>query len=315
MTVFEKLDKLPQYERAFVTIGNFDGIHLGHKKILDKLVADAENFHRIVITFRDAPRKFINPRIFSGYIFPPGYKIKVFESLGIDSLVYLDFPDVKDLSAEEFLYRITNKISDLHLYVGHDFRFGNGGRGGIGFLKREAENTGFSLTEVGEHKFRGQSVKSTNIRRMIMRGDMKTAADMLGRPYFIVSKKITGDNLGKKIGFPTLNLEINNQVLPAIGVYFTYCFVDGRFLPSMSYIGKRPTVNGIDLRLETHILNFDGGLENKEYPLAFIEKIRNEKKLHNLEELQKILYNDKEVIYTLAAKHRLPDNFVKLFGG
>ena len=134
---------------------------------------------------------------------------------------------------------------------------------------------------------------------------MEQAAALMGRPFFIYSHKEKGDGLGREIGFPTLNLAVNEQILPAIGSYFTLIYLDGEFLPAMSYIGTRPTLQGKEMRIETHIIGYEGELESKNYGILFISGIEKEKTFRNLEDLRKMLYTIRRLVSGMAEQYRL----------
>lgn len=316
MEIDRIIDNLPTLEKAFVTIGNFDGLHLGHQKIFNRLINEAGDSPKVVITFDTAPAKILHPENFAGYIFPDSFKQRAIELAGIDYLYLLDFNKVRNMTADDFIRLFLERINNLHLYVGYDFRFGRGHTGTAKFLEKEAKRLDFELTEIERYKHKDITVNSTGIRELVIAGDVETAGAMLGRPYFIVSAKTHGDGVGATIGFPTINQAVpTKRIVPAVGVYFTYCKVNNKFLPSMTYIGHRPTVNGIDLRIETNVIGYKSKFTAKKVEIAFISKINKEKTFKNLDNLQKMLYNYSELVYELSTDYKLPINFLKLLGG
>ena len=315
MNIYKTIEEMPKFEEAFLTIGNFDGIHLGHRKILRTMIEEAGPAQKIVLTFREAPLKLLKPELFPGVIMPTPYKERWMESHGIDSYFDLHLFDVMPMSAENFIEFLLSKIRHLHVYVGFNFRFGHGNIGDVTFLEKQSLRHGFELRVFDKVLKDGKTVDSTSIRRLIQSGDVETASQLLDRPYFYIGRKIKGDGIGKKIDFPTLNLSVGIQVLPANGSYFSYLIVKNRFLPAMSYIGTRPTVNGKEKRFETHVLNFNEKLNDETYTVALIKKINEEKTFHNLEELKDFLYNNRHLCLSLVEKTHISKDFYQLING
>lgn len=312
MKVIETLDAIPKLKQAFITIGNFDGLHIGHQKIMRTLLEKASGQPTLVFTFTESPLSILKPELFKGYLFPQSYKAYFIGKMGIDYLVSMDFNAVRSLSADEFLDKILSKIDIPHFFVGPDFKFGRSNSGSIETLEAQKQLGKIGLTVLEKAAYNTEIVSSSAIRSFIMTGQVEFASSMLSRPYFIESTQIRGDRIGSKIGFPTLNLKINHQVLPGEGIYFTYYLHQGKYLPAMSYIGKRPTINGQEIRNETHIIDFTGeesSIENKDkHILLYIKKIREEKKFNNLDELQKKLYNDRQVVLAFHQSYTLPES-------
>ena len=315
MKIYKKLDSMPLFDEAYLTIGNFDGIHLGHQKILKTLIKDAGRMPKIVLTFREAPLKILKPELFSGVIMPTPYKECWMSNHEIDHYFDLHLFDLMPMSADTFINFLLSKIKKLHLYVGFNFRYGQGNSGTVKLLEKQSENLGFVLKVFDKVIEEGKTVNSTLIRSLIKKGDVETAARLLGRPYFYIGKKVKGDGIGKTIGIPTLNISIGSQVLPAPGSYFSYLKTEDKMLPAMSYIGKRPSVNGTDVRFETHVLNFNGHLNGDEHLVALIKKINDEKTFNNLEELKKFLYNIRNLCLSLAGENDISKDFYQLING
>lgn len=316
MNRYIRLDDLPEFNEASLTIGNFDGLHLGHRKIIYSLLAVNLNQPAIAVTFQKVPIEYLNPGHFKGYLFPSDQKEKYLEKLGVSHIVSLDFPEVRNVDSIDFIKVLLSKINKLHLVIGYNFQFGKGNAGNVNFLRNISKKLNFELTVVDPVSIDHTTISSSLIRDMIQNGRMEEASHMLGRPYFINSDELRGDGIGRTIGFPTINLKINKQVTPQTGVYYTLYPYQDRLYPAMTYIGNRPTVNGHELRNETNIINFEEHSENisriKNHTIYFIRKIRGEKKLHNLEELRKTIYNDREVILGLYHDHGIPDLLEKI---
>ncbi len=300
MKLIEKISDFPYLDEVFLTVGNFDGFHRGHQRIIDELVRHSLGRDRFVITFKRAPLEILNPENFKGYIFPFGYKDEIFGKLSIDYLASLDFSEIKELTREEFVNFLKQRFKKINIFIGYDFRFGKNNSGDVDFLKKMVDNV-FVVEKVC---LDGERISSSLIRDLISKGEIEIANKMLGRNYFIYSTEIKGDGLGSKIGFPTINLKINEQILPSTGVYFTIYKLGEKIFPAMTYIGNRPTINGKEMRNETNIIGLGEDEARKlslikEHKIYFIKKTREEKKLHNLEELKNLLYNDREVILSL----------------
>jgi len=306
--IYRGLNEIPHFSEGYITIGNFDGLHLGHQEIINKLISDSKGKNTIAITFEKATSQILHPESFRGYIFPQDFKNKALSKMGIKYIVLLNFNEIASLSSQDFLNFIKSRIKSIHLYVGNDFKFGKNNHGNIYTLMKEEKKGNFSVTVLNKRCYKGIPISSSIIRQEISRGDLKMANTMLGRPYFITSEKIKGNGIGSKIGFPTINLKLNEQVIPESGVYFSLFYFKKRFFPSMTYIGKRPTLNGNTIHNETNILEFDGDFKTfrngEKYTVLFLSKTRDEKKLNNLEELQKIIYNDRKKVLELYTRYR-----------
>jgi riboflavin kinase/FMN adenylyltransferase len=315
MKIIDSPYQLPALEHAFVTIGNFDGFHLGHRKLIDNLLADASAIpgaKKIVVTFGESVIKYIAPERFKGYLVPPELKFRILENCGFDYCLSMNYREVSGITAGEFLDLLCGSFGNMTLYAGYNFRFGKGNTGDNDFLRRESEKRGFTLRVFDRLENDGTAIHSTVIRDLVMGGRVDEAAELLGRPYMIYSHKIHGDRIGRTIGFPTLNLAINEQVLPAIGVYFTMLYLNGRLYPAMTYIGTRPSLHAHDLRLETYLLDFDGHIPDASYALFFIRKTRDERSVKNLDELHALLGQDLREIRNLAALYHAENPFMQL---
>ncbi|MGC8765579.1 MAG: bifunctional riboflavin kinase/FAD synthetase [Brevinematia bacterium] len=298
MKIINSTKDFPFLSEVCLTIGNFDGFHIGHQKIIASMkLANKPSF---VITFKRAPLEILNPQRFKGYIFPYGYKVKIFRQLGIDYLAMLDFNEIKDWTKEKFLDFLKSRFKVIHLFIGEDFRFGKGNEGDVTYLSKSLSN----VEVVEKVKIGNVKVSSTLVRDLLSEGRIEEANEMLSRPYFITSYVERGDGIGSRIGFPTLNLKKNEQVILANGVYFTLYRLDEKVFPAMTYIGNRPTLGKREFRNETNIIEIGESTiqlikKKKKHSILFIKRIRDEKRLHNLEELKNLLYNDRKVVLDL----------------
>ncbi len=315
MKIIKTLEEIPELDEAYVTIGNFDGIHLGHQKIISTMLQEAQGKPTIVLTFRESPVKLLRPEMFMGYILPTQYKKKIMKDMGVKTYVDLHLYDVMPMSADEFILFLVERIKKMHLYVGYNFRYGNRNLGDVKTLDHQSRRLNFELSVFDKVTWKGKDVNSTAIRRLIKEGELQEAEEMLTRPYFYHSRTMSGDGIGKKIGYPTINMEQNSQVLPSSGIFFSYMAIGKQLLPSMSYIGNRPTIDGKEMRIETNILDYEREVPAGNYDLVFIQKIREEKRLNNLDELAEILYNDKLNCQALSKGHVMEKEFVEILCG
>ncbi|MCX7881685.1 MAG: bifunctional riboflavin kinase/FAD synthetase [Brevinematales bacterium] len=297
MNIVRYLEDLPVLTRPVVTIGNFDGIHMGHQRLLRWVMA--KPFPHVVISF-DRPTGFwLGRPEYRGEILPLETKWRIFASFGFDYAVRLSFQEIQAFSALEFLLQILHRMKYPLLVVGEDFHFGRDRTGNVSLLREWQKKYSFDLKVFPFVKQGKMVVSSTAVRHAVAKGDMEKARKLLGRAFVYQGEVMEGDKIGRKIGFPTVNIRLGGQVLPAEGVYATWTLTEDGWHPSMSYVGYRPTVEGKDLRMESHILAPVGQL-GKTVACAFVKKIREEKTFHNLEELQKALYNDRvKVLWTL----------------
>lgn len=297
MKVVTHIEDLPVLSQPVVTIGNFDGVHIGHQKLL-KWVLGRKASH-VVISF-DKPTGFwLGRPEYRGEILSLETKWRIFDRLGFEYAVRLSFQEIQSLSAVEFLLQILHRMREPLLVVGEDFQFGRDRTGNISLLREWEKKYDFRLRVFPFVRKGKEVVSSTAVRHAVAEGNMEKVFRLLGRAFVYQGEVIEGDRIGRKIGFPTINIRLGTQVLPAEGVYATWTLTDDGWHPSMSYVGYRPTVEGKDLRLESHVLS---GVPQvgKRVACAFVKKIREEKTFHNLEELQKALYNDRvKVLWTL----------------
>lgn len=268
---------LPKLEINSCTIGNFDGLHLGHQKLIED--AKVNSFKSLVITFDD---------IFKDKIITLENKIKKIEEFEIDYLIILKFEDFKDMFHNEFV-KMLKKINVKRISIGKDFRFGFKKEGDYIDLQNKFETYLIDEVEVNNEK-----VSSTLIRSKLKEGKIKEANELLGYNFFLTGEVKNGNELGRTIGFPTANLEVDT--LLNNGVYKTQTTVDDVLYNSITNIGYNPTFNEQkQLRIETNILDFNEDIYGKEIKVEFIDKIREEIKFQSKEHLQQQLNEDKSV--------------------
>ncbi|MFN2487751.1 MAG: bifunctional riboflavin kinase/FAD synthetase [Acidimicrobiia bacterium] len=285
------------------TVGVFDGVHVGHRRVLGDLVSDAGDLVPAVITFDPHPLSILAPKRAPLMLTDVDQRIEQFQALGIGLAGVLNFPDIRDLSAKEFSERVLcDGLQVKRVVVGADFRFGRGREGDAGFLGGEGKRLGFDVDVVDMFGALDGIVSSTRIREVLLAGDVEAAAEMLARPYQLNGVVVEGERRGRDLGFPTANLEIESKrLIPANGVYAGWALVDGERHPSAINIGVRPTFSETERRVEAHLLDFEGDLYGHKLAVDFVARLRSEQKFDGIEALRNQIAQDAH-----AARARLP---------
>jgi len=289
----EKFHSGADMRRTAVALGNFDGVHLGHRRLLEQTVSAAldENLRSCVWSFGTHTQNALCPDEPVKIITSTEERADLFERLGIQAVIFEDFPRVRDMEPAGFIDRILlGRLRCAHAVCGFDYRFGRGGTGDAGFLREELARRGTRCTVIDPVRVGGTVVSSTAIRRLIEAGDMESAAAMLGRPYSIRLPVIRGRRLGSALGIPTVNQRFpDGRVIPARGVYVCECDPGQGEGPRRAVcdIGTRPTVSE-DIRVvcETHILDYGGDLYGRVVEVRFLARLRDERRFASLEELR-----------------------------
>jgi riboflavin kinase/FMN adenylyltransferase len=275
---------VPRWPRPSVAVGNFDGVHRGHQALVASAVAAADDCGgtAIVLTFDPHPARVINPEAAPTALMTLDQKAATLARLGVHSLVVLPFtPELAAASPGDFAARVLHRgLGADAVVVGSNFRFGRGRAGDVATLRRQGEALGFRVLEVPPVLVDGERVSSSRIREALARGDAGAATALLGRPYCVEGRVGRGDGRGRTIGVPTANLEPANQTLPALGVYAAWCWA-GRAAAGTATvvnIGRRPTFGGGAVSVEAHLLDFDGDLYGQAMSLAFVSRLREERK-------------------------------------
>jgi riboflavin kinase/FMN adenylyltransferase len=284
--------------RPVVTVGNFDGIHLGHQAILATVVSRARALGgwALVYTFEPHPRKVLQPDRAPGLLLTLDQKLELLEEAGVDAVVVEPFTlAYAATTAEEFVrHTLYERIRPLEVYVGYDFHFGRDREGSMRMLTEMGPRLGFSVTIIPEVTVDEGDVNSTRIRELLGRGDVERAHRMLGRPYVVRGVVVEGDRRGHTLGFPTANLEPENEVLPSPGVYAGWLTpLDagdprrGTRLAAVANVGRRPTFHG-DGRVvpEAHCLDFKGDLYGCRVDLSFLHHLREERRFDGVDALK-----------------------------
>ena len=282
------------------TVGYFDGVHLGHQKIIEKLVTDASKNKgkSILVSFWPHPRKVLYPNDHFDYIQSNEDKFKSIEKLGVDVVYLIEFTkEFSKVTAENFVNDIlVNKLQINKLIIGYNHHFGYKREGNFNYLYNSKKNLAFEIEEVKKKEInKNFKISSSEIRNEILKGNLSKVNMMLGYSYSIKGEVIKGDGIGKKLNFPTANIKIHNdgKILPSDGVYAGYAIISDKKFIGMINIGKRPTVEGKERRVEMNIFDYSGMLYGKEMKISFIKRIRNEQKFKNLDDLSNQLRKDK----------------------
>ncbi len=283
------------------TIGNFDGVHLGHRKILETVVRRAREIGRpsFAITFEPHPMAVLRPDHAPRRIQTLRQKEEAIEAIGIDALLVIPFTrDFSLTEPEEFVRSLLrDRLGASELRIGAHFAFGRGKRGDLALLSRLGAECGFAASSVGEVVAGGEPVSSTRIRRALERGEIVDANAMLGREYELEGIVSRGDRLGHQIGVPTINLEAENELPPADGVYVTEIEIRsfGRRFSSVSNIGRRPTLyEDYTTTIETYVLDFSADVYGEKVRLYFLDRLREERKFPSMMDLKAQIQRDIE---------------------
>ena len=299
--------KLPSKKaQCIATVGVFDGIHLGHQFIIKKVKKECKRkkLSSLVITFDHPPELFLK-KPFLGYITNLKEKERLMGSLGIDYLWLLKTgPSILKLTGEEFIVHILKYFKVSKFIVGEDFRFGYKGRHDIYYLKQLAQKYNFKMEVVRKKEKNGNVISSSLIRHFIQKGDFKRGESLLGRRYIVHGVTTKGIGIGKKIGFPTVNLSPVEHVLPSPGVYAGYTRIKNKNYFAAINIGTKPTVCRFkNIIAEAHIINYRKPFKSKTITVGFLGKIRKEKKFPSLEKLKSAIAKD---IKAILRRYRLP---------
>lgn len=298
MNLYRHLEAIRFENFSVVTIGNFDGLHIGHKKIIDKVVELSKkySFEPVLFTFNNHPLKFFGTNV--ELIMPEEKKIDAIFKAGIRHIISVDFTEnIANMNPELFVREIlVKKLNAKYVVVGYDYRFGRKRKGDFELLKMLSLKYGFSAIKIDKVEIENITVSSSNIRKLIKEGDIPLANKMLGREFEIEGLVKGGDNLGRLIGYPTANIEYGNFIVPKYGVYITKTVVDGIEYPSVTNVGVRPTIKEKDeLRVETYILDFDKDIYNKIVSIKFLLYLRGELKFDTFEDLKRKIDEDVKI--------------------
>ena len=287
------------------TIGFFDGVHLGHRFLIQqvKVAATQTGWQSSIITFPLHPRQVIQSEFQPQLLSSPEEKIELLASTGVDNCILLPFTrELSQLTAYEFMQLLYDKYKVRMLVIGYDHRFGHNRAETFEDYCRYGRELGIHIMQASAYTQEQDKVSSSAIRRALQTGDIRTATKFLGYHYYLEGTVVDGYKVGRKIGFPTANLRVDfpNKLIPSIGVYAVYVYVNGEKHKGMLNIGYRPTINnGTDLSIEVHILDFQGDIYHQKMRIEFIDFLRPEEKFNSVDEL--VLQMQKDKVATFSA--------------
>lgn len=296
----EEINKKIPYE-TYIALGSFDGLHLGHKALVQKAmeVAKKNKGKSMIYTFKNHPLSIINREMMPKLLMDNDMKIRVLEHMGVDYLSLISFnKEFMEISPEDFICNIIKCYNAKGIIVGFNYRFGYKNLGDITLLKKLSIKYDFKLYVINPIKQNNELISSSRIRNIISeQGDIKKANSMLYVPFSIEGKVVRGRQIGREIGFPTINLDYNKDfVIPKGGVYSTVVKYKDKLYKGVTNIGYNPTVENQKLSIETHILDFNNNIYDETIRVYFTGRIRDEKKFDSLEELACRIEKDKEYV-------------------
>ncbi|MDG1856824.1 MAG: bifunctional riboflavin kinase/FAD synthetase [Verrucomicrobiota bacterium] len=299
MKTIQHFEALPTGEQpVFCAIGMFDGLHLGHQSVLKHLIDQARSTKglSVVLTFQTHPAELLTPDRSPKLIYPTDYKQALLESIGVDIAWMIPFDKrLSQMSAEDFVEKIRHYTHNLSgISVGSNFSFGSRRKGNVDLLKDCGKHHGFQVEGKVPLHYGEDLVSSTRIRHLIQSGDIEMTSKLLGRPYSLMGQVISGDGLGRKLGFPTANLDCQRLALPPLGVYAITCNIEGQERGGVLNIGKRPTLNHTDpkLQVEAHFWDFEMNLYDKRIGLEIKGRLRGERRFPDVDSLKSQIKKD-----------------------
>ncbi|WP_088332164.1 bifunctional riboflavin kinase/FAD synthetase [Lacimicrobium sp. SS2-24] len=296
-----------RHKGCVLTIGKFDGVHLGHQAVIRNLIEQARNMQlpATVMVFEPQPEEVFSPDTAPARISRLRDKYAQLRRLGVDRLLCIRFDrHFSQYTAEFFVEQLlVKKLGVKFLVVGDDFRFGKGRKGDFSMLEKEGQRFGFDVVSTRSFRLKECRISSTAVREALAESDFERVTAMLGRPFSLVGKVVHGDKNGRTIGFPTANVLLNRCRAPVAGVFAVKVRVDAGEYDGVCNIGTRPTLNGQRSQLEVHLFDFDDSLYGKTLEVELVAKIRNEIKFSSLQELQTQIQNDAERARAILASH------------
>ncbi len=290
---------------TIATIGTFDGVHLGHQKVLSKLVKEGKknNLETIVLTFSPHPRKVLNPKLTLYQLNTPFEKMELFKKSGINNLIIQKFDKAfSEFSPNKFVEDIlVGKLNVKKILIGYDHRFGKKREAGFEELKTFGKKYNFEIIEINAEEKDSISISSTKIRNALKDGDLSTAKSYLGYDYRISGEIVKGNSIGTKIGFPTANLQVldKKKLVPKRGVYLVYTYLEKKLIHGMMNIGVKPTLNNTKESIEINLFDWRKDIYGKSIDVFLKKFIRDERKFVSLEKLSDQLKSDKETCLKL----------------
>ena len=308
MRIFDNLKSYSSEKESILTIGTFDGVHIGHNKILKRLIQDSKknNLSSLVMTFFPHPRMILNKSHEIKMIDTIDEKINLLEKTGLDNLIIHPFDNnFSKIRAKEFVEEIlVKKLKIKEIIIGYDHKFGKDREASVEDLKKFGKDYMFTVKEIPAQEIDSIAISSTKIRNAILNGEIEKCNKFLGRNFILTGKVVYGDGLGKKIDFPTANIEIKEtyKIIPKNGVYLVKTKINSNTYFGMMNIGIRPTVGGTNKSLEIHFFNFKDNIYGKNVSIEIIKKIRDEEKFSSIDQLRIQLKKDEQFCLKLINK-------------
>lgn len=285
-------------EGTYIALGSFDGLHKGHMTLINKVVdeAMADGLKSAVYTFKNHPLTIAKPELAPKLLMDNKQKIHLLRAKGVDATIFISFTmEYMQTEAEEFILSLINDFNAKGFIVGFNYKYGYQNKGNVDTLKAMADKYGFKLFIMDAALSNDDIISSTRIRNLILKGEMKEANKLLFEPFMLRGTIIGGKKLGRKLGFPTANMDYDTKyVIPKTGVYYTNSMINGKLHKSITSVGYNPTVEGKNLSIETFILDFDREIYGEEIKLYFVEYMRDEEKYATLNELVDQLKRDEQ---------------------
>lgn len=294
----KSIDKSDDNKGCVLTIGNFDGVHLGHQQVIKALVEKAKRLNCIstVLVFEPQPQELFSPESAPARLTRLRDKYVLLERLGVERLICVNFNrKFAELTAKNFVEQLlVERLNVKFLIIGDDFHFGKNRQGNFETLCHASKTFGFGLSDTASYKVLACRISSTEIRKALENNKLDEAQHMLGRPYSIIGRVFHGDKRGRELGFPTANVLLKRRVSPVSGVYVVKInTIDGAFF-GVANIGSRPTVSGIRQQLEVHIFNFKKDIYGQSIEVVLLNKLREEQRFSSLDELKQQISKDSE---------------------
>lgn len=281
-----------------VTVGAFDGLHIGHQQIIQRLIDHARETGRLsaVVTFHPHPRAVLRPWLSPKVLTTPGEKAVLLAQMGLDILVLVGFtPQLARMPARDFVRLLRERLQMEELWVGRDFALGRGREGDVPALQAMGDDLGFAVKVFEPVTVEGRPVSSTEVRELLATGQVDEARRLLGRPYSIAGEVVGGARRGRCLGFPTANLAVRpERALPPDGVYAVYAVVGNERLPAVANIGERPSFNTGQRAIEVHILDYSGDLYGRDLAVEFLRRLRAEQRFSDVCQLVEQISRDVE---------------------
>jgi riboflavin kinase / FMN adenylyltransferase len=310
MRVFDTFDIQERFSNPVATIGNYDGIHIGHRRIIERVKERAKEINgtSMLITFDPHPLHLLRPEKELAAITPLSERKRLIEATGIDVLFVVPFTrEFSRVAPDGFVRSIlVDKLAVKGVVIGYDFKFGRQGMGDVQFLREKGKEYGFFVEEVGEIRLDGEKIGSNRVRKLVTGGDVAMAARVLGRPHAIEGTVVRAKGRGHTIGYPTINLKTDHTLVPRNGVYVTEVEIDGQRFGAVTNVGTNPTFEAGQVRsIESFILDFKGDLYDRKVKVIFLRRIRDEVRFNSVEEL--IAQIGKDVEAAREYLSRLPE--------